>query len=507
MAFTNIKISITLNQILVQEPIFQGENRCKVISSCEDFMRSIFNFSKRYNDGWARINSKKCDKDFRKYKIKYTEVFEILERHEIMFPRKIGYLDMKTGERIISRFRLTDFGINLLFDPNKEYIRKQNNDPKQDKRIRNRKSQRKSRIKDSEDQVISKILTNILDLKIDESAFDEYWKYNRQYFSPEQSDSIERSTDSIKNGKFKKLHRCAKDGRVHHPWVCMASVLRPFFSLRGKKYLRTVDIRSCHTTFWAKYICDISKLPEYLSLNEDIRDVVKSKYKEYNNILTNQSIYTNSIYCDSISTPLYPPCPVTQHYVSQNVTNIIEEYIKWTEFWTNPDIDPKQHIIHELGGTYSRDEIKELINASINLQRNDVFYWIEKNYPVLFDIWKKTNRKKTGNYISRFFETKLMLDPELILLAESLDLEVLIEHDGAGILAQENDSELDAKAKKLRDWIQEKSVALFGLKVQVKIDKPEDPPIGRVAIEERNRINKHVPSKSKAKNRRKPIQN
>ena len=100
-----------------------------------------------------------------------------------------------------------------------------------------------------------------------------------------------------------------------------------------------------------------------------------------------------------------------------------------------------------------------------------------------------------------------MLDPELIRLAESLDLEVLIEHDGAGILAQENDSELDAKAKKLRDWIQEKSVALFGLKVQVKIDKPEDPPIGRVAIEERNRINKHVPSKSRAKNRRKPIQN
>ena len=470
-------------------------------------MRWTFDFSTRNKDGWAKINSKACDKLFRSCEIKYTEVFEILERHGIMFPRKVGFKSMKTGENVISRFRLTNFGINLLFDANKEYIRKQNNDPKQDKRIRNRKSQRKSRIKDSEDQVISKTLRNILDLRIDELAFDNYWKNNRQYFSREQSDSIERSTDSIKNGKFKKLHRCAKDGRVHHPWVCMASVLRPFFSLRGKKYLRTVDIRSCHTTFWAKYICDISKLPEYLSLNEDIRDVVKSKYKEYNNILTNKSIYTNSIYCDSISTPFHPPCPVSHHYVSQNVTNIIEEYIKWTEFWTNPDLDPKQHIIHELGGTYSRDEIKELINASINLQRNDVFYWIEKNYPVLFDIWKKTNRKKTGNYISRFFETKLMLDPELILLAESLDLEVLIEHDGAGILAQENDSELDAKAKKLRDWIQEKSVALFGLKVQVKIDKPEDPPIGRVAIEERNRINKHVPSKSKAKNRRKPIQN
>jgi hypothetical protein len=68
-----------------------------------------------------------------------------------------------------------------------------------------------------------------------------------------------------------------------------------------------------------------------------------------------------------------------------------------------------------------------------------------------------------------------MLDPELILLAESMGLEVLTEHDGYGIHAEEDDSELDAKVGKLRDWIQEKSVALFGLKVQVKIDKPPVP--------------------------------
>ena len=507
MAFTNIKISIILNNILAQEPLFQGENRCKVISSCEYFMQKVFEFSQRCPDGWARIHSRACYNDFRKCKIKYTEVFEILERHGIMFPRKIGYLDMKTGERIISRFRLTDFGVNLLFDPNKEYIRKQNNDPKQDKRIRNRKSQRKSRIKDSEDQVISKILTNILDLKIDESAFDEYWKNNRQYFSREQSDSIERSTDSIKNGQFKKLRRCAKDGRIHHPWVRMETVLRPFFSLRGKKYLRTLDLRSAHPTFWAKYICEISRLPEYLSLNEDIKETLKTEYKEYSDILTNNSIYTNSRPHSLIYNYSIPPSPVSQHYVSQNVTKIIEEYIKWTKFWTNPDTDPKNQIIQDLGANCTRDEIKHLINSSINDSQNKVFRWIKENYPVLFEIWNKTNLRKTGNNISKFYETKLMLDPELIRLAESMGLDVLAELVGHGIFSDENDSELDAKVGKLRDWVQEKSVALFGLKVQIKIDKPEDPPVGRVAIEERNRIKKHTPSESKAKNRRKPIQN
>jgi hypothetical protein len=507
MVFVNRKISISLNNILAQDPLFQGENRSKVISSCEYFMQKVFEFSQRCPDGWARIHSKACDKEFRKYKIKYTAVFEILERHGIMFPRKIGYRDMKTGERIISRFRLTDFGVNLLFDPNKEYIRKQNNDPKEDKRIRNRKSKRKSRIKGLEDQVISTTLRNILDLRIDELAFDNYWKDNRQYFSPEQIYTIEFYKDSIKNGQFKKLRRCIKDARIHHPWVCMPSLLRPFFLLRGKKYLRTIDIRSCHPTFWAKYIYEISRIPEYLSLNEDIKDLLKTKYKEYNNILTNNSIYTNSIYHSLIYKSSIPPSPVSQHYVSQNVTLLIKEYIKWTEFWTNPDIDPKQQIIKDLGGTYSRDEIKELINASINSKKNAVFNWIAKNYPALFEIWNKTDLKKTGNNISRFYETKLMLDPELILLVESMGLEVLTEHDGLGLFRDEGDPDLDTKIENLRDWIQEKSVALFGMRLQVKISKPKDPPVGRVAIEARNRLNKHATSKSEAKTRRKPIQN
>jgi len=497
MVFVNRKISIELNNILSQEPIFQGENRCKVISSCEYFMQKVFKFSQRYPDGWARIHSRACYNDFRKYKIKYTAVFEILEQHGIMFPRKIGYLDMKTGERIISRFRLTDFGVNLLFDPNKEYIRKQNNDPKEDKRIRNRKSKQKSRIKKLEDQVISKTLRNILDLRIDELAFDNYWKDNRKYFSRKQIYTIEFYKDSIKNGLFKNLRRGINDGRIHHPWVCMPSLLRPFFSLRGKKYLRIIDLRSAHPTFWAKYICEISRLPEHLILNEDIKETLKTKYKEYTNISTN----------NSISSPSYPTPPVSQHYVSQNVTPLIEEYIKWTEFWTNPNVDPKQDILHELGGTYSRDEIKELINASINSQKNAVFHWIEKNYPVLFEIWNKTNLKKTGNNISKFYETKLMLDPELILLAESMGLEVLTEHDGLGLFGDEGDPDLDTKVGNLRDWIQGKSVALFGLRVQVKGGKPEDPPVGRIAIEARNRLNKHATSESKAKDRRKRIQN
>ena len=507
MTFTNIKISISLNNLLSQEPLFQGEKRYKAIGSCSRFLEIVFNFSQRNKDGWAAIDCKTLDNLFRREKIKYLEVIGVLVRLEIIEPRKRGFFDSQTGTGSFARFKLTDYGIQLLLDEKREYLRKLHNDPKLDTRIRNSRRKKKSRIQDSEDLVISKTSRNILDLELNKEAFDIYWEKNEKTLSPEQKIAALYSLVSILTGGFKKLERCKKDGRIHHTWVGMRSDLRPLFTLRGKKYLRIIDLRSAHPTFWAKYIWDISNFPEFLSLNEDVKVNLKTKYKEYNNILTNNSIYTNSIYYNSISPSFLPPPPVSLHYLSYNVTKLADELIKWTEFWTNPDIDPKQQIINELGRTYSRDEIKEQINSSINGLKNNVFSWIGKNYPALFDIWNKTDLKKTGNNISRFYETKLMLDPELILLAESMGLDAIPEHDGLGIFAEENDSKLNAKVEKLREWIQEKSVALFGIKVQVKIDQPEVPTAGQIGVEGKNGINKHATGESEAKTRRKPIQN
>ena len=60
-------------------------------------------------------------------------------------------------------------------------------------------------------------------------------------------------------------------------------------------------------------------------------------------------------------------------------------------------------------------------------------------------------------------------------LADSLGLEIQTLHDGIGVFGSETDPELDSKAAKLRDCIQERSLRLFGLKIQVKIDEPLAP--------------------------------
>jgi len=58
----------------------------------------------------------------------------------------------------------------------------------------------------------------------------------------------------------------------------MKSDLRPLFSLRGKKYLVTIDIRSCHPTFWGKYICELAGISQFLV---DINDTTAANRLRY----------------------------------------------------------------------------------------------------------------------------------------------------------------------------------------------------------------------------------
>ena len=256
----------------------------------------------------------------------------------------------------------------------------------------------------------------------------------------------------------------------------MKSDFRPAFTLRGKKFLRNIDIRSYYPSFFAKYLFDITKLSEYLSLNPDIEKVLKSNNKELISELTKNSILPNNIYYNNMYLLLSPNIPpLGIQYLGENVTKFEEEVRNWNLFWNHPIIDPKQQIITDLGIKCSRKQIKKCINSAINGSPNKVLPWIEENFPVLFSIWQKVKPEETGPRISKLYESQIILDPELFHLAESLDLEILILHDGIGAFGFETDPDLDSKAAKLGDCIQERSLRLFGLKIQVKIEPPEVP--------------------------------
>lgn len=489
MTFTNIKISITLNKILAQEPLFQGENRVDAISNCVYLLNLISIWSEQNEDGWAAIDSKRLKSLFRGSKLKYKEVLSVLERLEILAPPRRGFYNRATKQGWVSRFQLTSFGLDLLLDENREYIRKLNQDPKLRQRLENNRRAKKCRLPANEDYVALRTHQNILDLRKNQEIYDSILtKFNDQLkndktLSPDKKErkknNVKAAIISIETGRFEEIKRCNTDGRLYHPFVMMKSDFRPAFRLRGKKFLRDIDIRSCYPSFWAKYIYDIIKLSEYLSLNPELEKALKDNNKELISKLTNNSIYPNSNYYNNMYLLLSPNIPPQGiQYLGENVTTFEEEVRKWNLFWNHPLIDPKQQIITDLGIKCSRKQIKKCINSAINGSPNKVFPWIEENFPVLFSIWQKVKPEETGFKISKLYESQIILDAELFHLADSLDLEILTLHDGIGVFCSETDPELDSKAAKLRDCIQERSFRLFGLTIQVKIDEPEVPAAG-----------------------------
>ena len=483
--FTNIKVGVELDSLLSRESLFFGDGY-KAISNCEYLLNLISIWSEQTDDGWAGIHSKRLKSLFRGHKLKYTEVLNVLEKLKIIAPPRLGFYNRAIKKGWVSRFQLTSFGLDLLLDANREYLRKLHNDPKLRNRLENNRRAKKCRLPANEDYVVYRTDQNILDLRKNQEVYDLILNKFEKDLKNDKISSIDKkkrrknhvraSIISIENGEFEEIKRCNTDGRLYHPFVMMKSDFRPAFTLRGKKFLRNIDIRSCYPSFFAKYIFDITKLSEYLSLNPEIEKALKSKNKELITELTKNCLYPNNHYHNNIYTLLTTNQPFKLlHYLGENVTTFEEEVRNWNLFWNHPLIDPKQQIITDLGIKCSRKQIKKCINSAINGSPNKAFYWIKENFPVLFSIWQKINPEETGPRISKLYESQIILDPELFHLAESLDLEILNLHDGIGAFGFETDPELDSKAEKLRDCIQERSLRLFGLAIQVKIDQPEVP--------------------------------
>lgn len=486
--FTNIKVGVELYSLLSRESLFQGDGY-KAISNCEYLLNIISIWSEQNDDCWAGIHSKRLKSLFRGHKLKYTEVLNVLERLEIIDKPRKGFHNKITGEGFVTRFKLTPFGIHLLLDYNREYLRKLNNDPKLRNRLENNRRAKKCRLPGNNDSVVHITTRNILDLKKDQEIYALIFNKFQNDINNDQTNSADRknrkenhvyaSIKMIENGEFDNLKICNTDGRLYHPFVMLKSDFRSAFTLRGKKFLRNIDIRSCYPTFWAKYIYDIIKLSEYLILNPKFKMSSEFNNEELKTELSNKSIYSNNKYYNKIYNLLLPFIPPKGiHYLGENVTDFEDEVQKWNTFWTHSLVDPKQQIITDLGIKCSRNQIKRCINSSINNSKNKVFWWIKETFPVLFYIWQKLNPEKTGPRISKLYESQIIVDLELFHLADSLGLEILTLHDGIGVFGSETDPELDSKAAKLRDCIQERSLRLFGLKVQVKIEPPEVPEPG-----------------------------
>ena len=465
MRLTNIKVSIELNRLLSQQIIFQGENY-KAISNCEYLLNRIEWYSGQNKDGWAGIQCKKLENCFKSTNINYSDVLLVLEKVGLIHKPRKGFYNRATQEGKVSKFKLTDLGRQLLLDSNREYLRKLHNDPDIDRRIRKNRSQKKCRSKKTDDVVAERIKNNIYAIVFDFTEFEKFWAQKSDALSVEQKINILYSIISIREGNFKDIKRCDTDGRIHHPWVLMASSARYLFNLGGKPYIRVIDIRACHPTFWARYLIDVLlfNLSNYLNKELDPNIILKNKY---NNIITKLSSISIYKYYNNIL--YFPRFQESLHYLAENEENLVNEYIIWTEMWSALDTDPRLLIAADLGKKHTKETIKPLICSAINGSDNQVYKWIRKNYPILSKVWDKTDKKHTGVNISKIYETKLILNPENFKLADRLGLEILPEHDGVGVFGDADDHEIAAKVDVLREAIQRDCLNSFGIKPVITV--------------------------------------
>ena len=80
-------------------------------------------------------------------------------------------------------------------------------------------------------------------------------------------------------------------------------------------------------------------------------------------------------------------------------------------------------------------------------------------------------RTLTVVQISKFYETRLILDPGLFDLAAELEIDILPEPDGLGVFAAEGDPDVDQKAQALAARIGNNYMRLFGFRTVVKVKK------------------------------------
>jgi hypothetical protein len=473
MGFTNIKVGIELNNLLSQQFLFQGENY-KAISNCEYLLNTIDFYSSQNKDGWAGIECKKLENIFKSTKVKYSKAIQALENVGLIHKPRKGFYNRATQTGTVARFKLTELGRSLLFNSNREYLRKLHHDLDLDRRIRKNRIQKKYRSEKSADTVIERIKNNIYALQYNHEDLEKYWAQRPFDLSDNKRKNIEYSITMIREGKFKKIIRCAIDGRVHHPWVLMSSSVRHIFSLRGKPYNCAIDIRACHPTFWARYLIDLLliNLSHYLTKDTDGDIILKNKFEKINAVLNSIPDYNN--YYNLIDNNI-PNFQESLHYLTENEEKIVAEYVKWTEMWTSLEKDPRLSIADDLGKNHTKDNIKNLICSAINGSGNSVYKWIRKHYPTLSKIWDKTDKKHTGVNISKIYESKLILNEENFKLADRLNLEILPEHDGIGIFAVADELDVQMRIKHLQNAVQRTCENIFGIKAVITVKRMPTP--------------------------------
>ena len=472
---SNPRISNELHQELCQEPAFAD---AKAFAATHAFLHRVAKFSK--DQPFALLPAKTIKDLFGNYSKKYKHILGVLVNHEIIKIDRQYIVGVKPRG-----YQLTDKGVRLLTSCEQQYLHKLFTDAGLRRKLQKRKSHRRNAVRYS-NAFFEYLSSSMIEYTFSRDAIEHV--QNSDWPETTKLHAWMSLTDWA-DCKFRKLKVNETDGRVWNEFVGMKSELRQFFSYGKLKYRYVMDIRSCHPLFLAHYLVYEAKELGYKGhhpmlpgphQNTIVRNDQLKKQSEQ--LQLQQRTEKTIIKSTANTTPIAtrdnhnqiptkskgscntgPNNNLQSHYDGVNL-DIIAELNRWNALFCDPTTDPKAVLVAELG--YTREAAKSALNQTINgSERYAKFYrWFREKYPLLHDVWQRTDIQSVGNEIAAFYETRLMTDMGLYRMAAKLGLHLTYEYDGCGIMCRDDDKDVLGKIQQLIAYVKDRSQIKYQIK-------------------------------------------
>lgn len=407
----NERVGVDFYNKLMTHPVYQ--DNWKAISGAFYFLNRVSLTNKKSNWEYAEFQSENIKIIFHPYFKKgecdYVKFIDALVELELL-RKDPSYLSASfdhSGNGRCMGYVVTDEGIDLIYDCNKEFLKKLHTDKKtKDKNTRSIRD-RKVMTKEHGDYLLNYIHAGLINSNFNYDAVSEM--IDKADWEPLTKQAAITQLTNFKEKKFMALKYNDTTGRVYNDFATLKSELRQHFTQDGMRRIATIDIRACHPTYFAAYLVDYAIANTH---EQGISAEYVLWFSENN-----------------------PEKIGGVQFVGKDDLN--KEYGKWVDLFTAV-IDPREII-----GKYTTltlTEVKTALTETMNgsTKHKKVLGWMSTEFPNLYKVWRTTDVKQTGNYISRVYESKIMLNQELYRLTESLEVNLMYEYDGVSVFSKED---------------------------------------------------------------------
>ena len=332
-------------------------------------------------DTWTEVPQQTILSFFRSDRMNYCHFLDILEKEKIIevdHSYATASLAAPHGFRAKCKsYRILKKGVDFLQDcctMRISYLQTS----KGKKELRNSPYYRKFKKETPEHNVARRVKENIESL----SNLAYLCELNNSITNQKQKLNNYSSLLAISEKKY-TCNMSDKTGRNYNPFSRMTKNIKFAAEINGQKLKCTIDARACHPSFFA-------------------------------------------MYCQGLTD-----------------TDLTGDMIKWNHIFFNKGEEHPIKVICDMCGLPFSNDMKITFSSFLNGGQQFPEYqilddWMRNNFPLLYYVWNKEGRKKTGAAISKVYESAIFRHPKVSELAKALGVYACDNHDELMIYSNDN---------------------------------------------------------------------